>query len=120
MACRGSGVRVPSDPPKSTVKAGSMLPISGAFVSCSHLLVTSRFHGRGASIRLVVSPVLSAAPAHLRGMGHKASREGGLDRALSLSELAARLGVKPQAIYDLRSEGRGPAGFRIGSQLRFR
>ena len=52
-------------------------------------------------------------------MGQKDSRDGGV-RALSLSELAARLGVKPQTIYDLRSEGRGPKGFRVGSELRFR
>ncbi len=45
----------------------------------------------------------------------KESRDGGLDRALTLSQLADRLGVKPQTIYDLRSEGRGPKGFRIGS-----
>ena len=39
---------------------------------------------------------------------------------LSLSELAARLGVTAQTIYDLRSQGRGPHGFRIGRQLKFR
>jgi len=39
---------------------------------------------------------------------------------LTLSELAARLGVTAQTIYDLRSQGRGPRGFRIGRQLKFR
>ena len=39
---------------------------------------------------------------------------------LALSELAARLGVTAQTIYDLRSQGRGPRGFRIGRQLKFR
>jgi excisionase family DNA binding protein len=53
-------------------------------------------------------------------MGHKELYDGGLAGALSVSELAARLGVKPQTIYDMRSEGRGPTGFRVGSQLRFR
>jgi excisionase family DNA binding protein len=42
------------------------------------------------------------------------------DSILSLSELAARLGVSAQTIYDLRSQGRGPRGFRIGRQLKFR
>ena len=39
---------------------------------------------------------------------------------LSISELAADLGVSVQAIYDLRSQGRGPRGFRVGRELRFR
>ncbi|MFC7725528.1 helix-turn-helix transcriptional regulator [Nocardioides sp. GCM10028917] len=43
-----------------------------------------------------------------------------LDTVLSLSELAARLGVTVQTIYDLRSQGRGPRGFRVGRELRFR
>jgi excisionase family DNA binding protein len=43
-----------------------------------------------------------------------------LDTVLSLSELAARLGVSVQTIYDLRSQGRGPRGFRVGRELRFR
>ncbi len=44
----------------------------------------------------------------------------GFEPILSLSELAARLGVTPQTIYDLRTQGRGPRGFRVGRQLRFR
>lgn len=40
--------------------------------------------------------------------------------SVSLSELATRLGCSAQTIYDLRSQGRGPKGFRVGSQLRFR
>lgn len=56
---------------------------------------------------------------------HSGAAEGGrdrdpIDRALTLSELAARLGVSAQTIYDLRSQGRGPRGFRIGRHLRFR
>jgi excisionase family DNA binding protein len=43
-----------------------------------------------------------------------------LQRVLSLSGLAARLGVSVQTIYDLRSQGRGPRGFRVGRELRFR
>lgn len=44
----------------------------------------------------------------------------GLDAVLTLSELAAGLRVRVQTIYDLRSQGRGPRGFRVGRELRFR
>ena len=43
-----------------------------------------------------------------------------LERVLTLSELAARLCVSCQTLYDLRSQGRGPRGFRVGRHLRFR
>lgn len=43
-----------------------------------------------------------------------------LELVLSLSELAARLQVSVQTLYDLRSQGRGPRGFRVGRELRFR
>ena len=46
--------------------------------------------------------------------------QGVFEPALSLKELAAELNVTAQAIYDLRSQGRGPAGFRVGRCLRFR
>lgn len=39
---------------------------------------------------------------------------------MTLAELADYLSVTPQALYDLRSKGRGPRGFRVGRQLRFR
>jgi len=43
-----------------------------------------------------------------------------LEPVLTLSELAVRLCVSVQTLYDLRSQGRGPHGFRVGRQLRFR
>ncbi|TIC88244.1 helix-turn-helix domain-containing protein [Nocardioides sp. GY 10113] len=43
-----------------------------------------------------------------------------LDPVLTTSQLAARLGVPIQTLYDLRSQGRGPRGFRVGRELRFR
>ncbi|MBA3233221.1 MAG: helix-turn-helix domain-containing protein [Propionibacteriales bacterium] len=49
-----------------------------------------------------------------------ADHHDSLEPVLSLSELAARLCVSAQTIYDLRSQGRGPRGFRVGRQLRFR
>jgi excisionase family DNA binding protein len=43
-----------------------------------------------------------------------------IEQILSISELAARLRVSVQTLYDLRSQGRGPRGFRVGRELRFR
>lgn len=47
-------------------------------------------------------------------------RTGVFEAALSVQELAALLHVRAQTIYDLRSQGRGPVGFRVGRHLRFR
>ena len=48
------------------------------------------------------------------------SFQQGLDPVLTLSQLAAQLGVTVQTLYDLRCQGRGPHGFRVGRELRFR
>ncbi|WP_407650329.1 helix-turn-helix transcriptional regulator [Cellulomonas edaphi] len=40
--------------------------------------------------------------------------------SMTMSELAAFLSGSNQALYDLRSKGRGPRGFRVGRQIRFR
>ena len=45
---------------------------------------------------------------------------GIFESALSVQELAAQLHVSAQTIYDLRSQGPGPVGFRVGRHLRFR
>ena len=69
--------------------------------------------------------------AHLRVMKTKNPKKtlaGGpkpqvmavVEGVLSLSELCAQLNVSTQTIYDLRSQGRGPRGFRVGRELRFR
>jgi excisionase family DNA binding protein len=55
-----------------------------------------------------------------RGTVNRASSEGRLDPVVTLSQLAAQLGVSVQTLYDLRSQGRGPRGFRVGRELRFR
>ncbi len=47
-------------------------------------------------------------------------RRDAFQPVLSMSELADRLHVGVQTIYDLRSRGRGPRGFRVGRELRFR
>ena len=44
----------------------------------------------------------------------------GLEPVLTTSELAEYLGVHVQAIHDLRSDGRGPAGIRVGREIRYR
>ena len=46
--------------------------------------------------------------------------ESALGPVLTLSQLATQLGVTVQTLYDLRSQGRGPRGFRVGRELRFR
>ena len=43
----------------------------------------------------------------------------GLEPVLTTSELAEYLGVHVQAICDLRTDGRGPAGIRVGREIRF-
>ena len=45
---------------------------------------------------------------------------GVFEPALSVQELAEELHVSAQTIYDLRRQGRGPTGFRVGRHLRFR
>ena len=57
---------------------------------------------------------------HLIGMNREQLAELGLERMLTTRELAEYLGVKVQAIYDLRADGRGPAGIPIGRELRYR
>lgn len=66
--------------------------------------------------------------AHLPGMdtgtrafsGGEHARGQLLEQVLSLSELCEHLHVNAQTIYDLRSQGRGPRGFRVGRELQFR
>lgn len=43
-----------------------------------------------------------------------------LPELLSLRELAEYLGVPPSSVYYWRTQGKGPPGFQIGKQLRFR
>lgn len=57
---------------------------------------------------------------HLLFMDRDQWGECGLERLLTTSELAEYLGLKVQAIYDLRTTGRGPVGIPVGRELRFR
>ncbi len=45
---------------------------------------------------------------------------GAFEASYSLKDLATELQVSEQTIYDLRTQGRGPVGFRVGRCLRFR
>lgn len=53
---------------------------------------------------------------------HATNNDGAapLGQVVTLSELCAHLHVPIQTLYDLRSQGRGPRGFRVGRELRFR
>lgn len=71
-------------------------------------------------LRLDCARCVLSCPAHLSCMGTTPRRIGDLEPIYSLSELAAHLGVPQQTLYDLRHQGRGPRGFRVGRELRFR
>jgi excisionase family DNA binding protein len=82
----------------------------------------------GLSPDLGVSRSRAGRLAHLLCMNTKISSSTDHDRpglrlfeqVLSLTELCEHLHVSAQTIYDLRSQGRGPKGFRVGRELRFR
>ena len=61
----------------------------------------------------------SGRRAYLVGMGNEHTTAG-LEQMLSTRELAEYLGVAPQAIYDLRTTGRGPRAIHVGRELRYR
>ena len=58
--------------------------------------------------------------AHLGGMTTYAEVRDIFEPVLTLAELADYLHVPVQTLYDLRSQGRGPRGFRVGRCLHFR
>lgn len=57
---------------------------------------------------------------YLWGMDKERLSGLGLEPVLTTSELAEYLGVHAQAIYDLRTDGRGPSGIRVGREIRYR
>ena len=93
-----------------------------------HLFATNAVGPQCPSGCFVGSRSGADALAHLPGMDTKTREQDVTDRPqltlieqiLSLSELCAHLQVSAQTIYDLRSQGRGPRGFRVGRELRFR
>ena len=85
-----------------------------------HLLDTSSVP-RGARRPAIGPPRgLSDGLVHLGDMDTATSTHATIEPVLTLSELAAHLSVTVQTLYDLRSKGRGPRGFRVGRELRFR
>ena len=86
----------------------------------NRLLDTLPSSRRALSSLLELSGRYAVTPAHLRCMDSGGISESGLGNDVSLAELAAELKVSVQKIYDLRSKGRGPHGFRVGTQLRLR
>jgi excisionase family DNA binding protein len=98
-------------------------------MASQHLVSRKSAHRPRFSDRLDPSGRGSVRLAHLCGMDiqtprqtrtHASSEQQGLDPVVTLSELASQLGVSVQTLYDLRSQGRGPRGFRVGREARFR
>jgi len=85
-----------------------------------HLVSTKSVCSSTSSARLGLSRPPAAGLAHLVCMETTTHLETALGPVLTLSQLAAQLGVTVQTLYDLRSQGRGPRGFRVGRELRFR
>ena len=92
-----------------------------------HLFATYGSEPENRSTPFVPSRALAERLAHLPVMDTLNDAEPAgrgaltlIEQVLSLSELCAYLHVTAQTIYDLRSQGRGPRGFRVGRELRFR
>lgn len=87
---------------------------------CGHLMdrYSSRGVGRGRGLGASRRP--SGCVEHLRSMETSTPVPDVIEPVLTLSELAASLAVNVQTLYDLRSKGQGPRGFRVGRELRFR
>lgn len=99
-------------------------------MALQHLFSRNQFGLAAARPRHARPRLVSAQFAHLADMTAtetdqtlqdvRAGRQDALEACLTIQELADELGVRCQALYDLRSQGRGPTGFRIGRHLRFR
>jgi excisionase family DNA binding protein len=89
-------------------------------MASQHLFSTKSGRGRTPSARLGRSRLCAAGLAHLLVMETTTHPETPLSPVVTLSQLADQLGVSVQTLYDLRSQGRGPRGFRVGRELRFR
>jgi excisionase family DNA binding protein len=89
-------------------------------MASQHLVSTKSIERLSPSVRLGRSRPGAEGLAHLVCMKTTTHPETGLGAVLTLSQLATQLGVTVQTLYDLRSQGRGPRGFRVGRELRFR
>jgi excisionase family DNA binding protein len=89
-------------------------------MASQHLVSTKSTGWPASSGRLGPSRPGAARLAHLVCMKTTTHPETELGSVLTLSQLAIELGVSVQTLYDLRSQGRGPRGFRVGRELRLR
>ena len=89
-------------------------------MASQHLVSTKSVDRSSSSARLGRSRHGAAGLVHLVCMKTTTLSETGLGPVVTLSQLATQLGVSVQTLYDLRSQGRGPRGFRVGRELRFR
>jgi len=89
-------------------------------VASQQKLSTKSVSWATSSARLGRSRHGAARLAHLVCMKTPTHPETALGPVLTLPQLAAQLGVSVQTLYDLRCQGRGPRGFRVGRELRFR
>src|SRR6476620_2980835 len=117
---RWSGVRIPSAPPNAQVSGHVRTSEEEQGMATGHLLDTYR-----ASLDLRPpangwSRPASVVLAHLGFMDTAHATQNPIEAVFTIAELATDLSVSTQALYDLRSKGRGPTGFRVGRQLRFR
>jgi len=85
-------------------------------VETRQILGTSPHNGGPPRTAHEPSRTVSGRLAHLSHM----ETHDAFEPVLSTSDLAKRLHVSVQTLYDLRSRGRGPRGFRVGRELRFR
>ncbi len=86
-----------------------------------HILGTSPDRTSDSRARSSGAPAGSGSLVHLSFMDTTdTATHSSIEPVLTLSELADRLHVNAQTLYDLRSHGRGPRGFRVGRELRFR
>jgi len=85
-----------------------------------------RLFGRTSRSETLERKVLGPARTIWDGLGHLGVMDTerlsglGLEPILTTRELADYLGLNVQAIYDLRADGRGPSGVRVGRELRYR
>lgn len=89
-------------------------------MATSHLLATSVSGIESSVTGLDLPRRCSGRLAHLRRMTTNDALHDLLEPVLTLAELADYLHVPVQTLYDLRANGRGPRGFRVGRFLHFR
>jgi len=89
-------------------------------MATSHLLATSASLIESSRPDLDPSRRHSAPLAHLCPMTSNPTVRDLFEPVLTLADLASYLQVPVQTLYDLRTQGRGPRGFRVGRCLHFR